>query len=175
MQSATAIHNLPTMYPPLKPSGQKANAAATSSSTDAASASANDLQTTFLNLLSEELQNQDPTDPVDSTQMVGQMISLNQLDQLISINQALSEAATASAPAAKLQSAPVANASARTANAAPLRLAAPPSTTASSAHQLPFDPATMMPWNFSNPAALTSVSGAPGQTGNMINSNAGGR
>lgn len=46
--------------------------------------------TTFLNLLVHELQNQDPTAPMDSTQMVGQMISLNQLDQLMSINQELS-------------------------------------------------------------------------------------
>lgn len=52
--------------------------------------------TTFLNLLVKELQNQDPDSPVDSTQMVGQMISLNQLDQLISINQTLSTAAGSS-------------------------------------------------------------------------------
>ena len=51
--------------------------------------------TTFLNLLVKELQNQDPTAPMDSTQMVGQMISLNQLDQLISINQVLTTATTA--------------------------------------------------------------------------------
>ena len=36
-----------------------------------------------------ELQNQDPTSPVDPTAMVGQMVSLNQLDQLIAINQTL--------------------------------------------------------------------------------------
>jgi len=47
---------------------------------------------TFLNLLVKELQNQDPTAPMDSTAMVGQMISLNQLDQLISINQTLGTA-----------------------------------------------------------------------------------
>jgi len=50
--------------------------------------------TTFLNLLVKELQNQDPDSPMDSTAMVGQMISLNQLDQLISINQTRSTAAT---------------------------------------------------------------------------------
>jgi flagellar basal-body rod modification protein FlgD len=50
--------------------------------------------TTFLNLLVKELQNQDPDSPMDSTAMVGQMISLNQLDQLISINQTLSTAST---------------------------------------------------------------------------------
>jgi len=53
----------------------------------------------FLNLLVKELQNQDPTAPMDSTAMVGQMISLNQLDQLISINQVLSSLSTPTASA----------------------------------------------------------------------------
>lgn len=47
---------------------------------------------TFLSLLVQELQNQDPTAPMDSTQMVGQMISLNQLNELTSINGTLSKA-----------------------------------------------------------------------------------
>ena len=47
------------------------------------------LDTTFLNLLITELKSQDPTAPMDSTQMVGQMVSLNQLDQLIAIHQIL--------------------------------------------------------------------------------------
>ncbi len=51
--------------------------------------SAASLESTFLSLLVTELQNQDPTQPVDPTQMVGQMISLNQLDQLIAINEDL--------------------------------------------------------------------------------------
>ena len=51
--------------------------------------SSSSLESTFLNLLVTELQNQDPTQPVDPTEMVGQMVSLNQLDQLISINQTL--------------------------------------------------------------------------------------
>lgn len=61
----------------------------TSQSTDG-STSATSLGATFLKLLTQELQNQDPTAPMDSTQMVGQMISLNQLSQLTSINQTLS-------------------------------------------------------------------------------------
>src|ERR1035441_9087719 len=64
------------------------SSSSSSSSTNSASAtSSSSLQTTFLNLLVTELQNQDPTSPVDPTAMVGQMVSLNQLDQLISINQ----------------------------------------------------------------------------------------
>ncbi len=63
----------------------------TSSTSDSNSnqLSVTSLGSTFLQLLTQELQNQDPTAPVDSTQMVGQMISLNQLDQLASINQTL--------------------------------------------------------------------------------------
>jgi flagellar basal-body rod modification protein FlgD len=59
------------------------------SSTSSSQTSLSSLGSTFLQLLTQELQNQDPTAPVDSTQMVGQMISLNQLDQLASINQLL--------------------------------------------------------------------------------------
>jgi flagellar basal-body rod modification protein FlgD len=38
-----------------------------------------------MSLLLAELQSQDPTAPMDTTAMVGQMVSLNQLDELISI------------------------------------------------------------------------------------------
>jgi flagellar basal-body rod modification protein FlgD len=40
-------------------------------------------------MLVTELQNQDPTSPMDPSQMVGQMFSMNQLQQLIDINQTL--------------------------------------------------------------------------------------
>lgn len=76
----------------------KAQAAATGSSSSTSGTtgiSSSAAGSTFLNLLVKELQNQDPTAPMDSTAMVGQMISLNQLDQLISINQVLSTATTA--------------------------------------------------------------------------------
>lgn len=63
---------------------------ATSKATSTDSALTSSVGTTFMNLLVKELQNQDPTSPMDSTAMVGQMISLNQLDQLMSINQDLS-------------------------------------------------------------------------------------
>jgi flagellar basal-body rod modification protein FlgD len=66
--------------------------ATTSSTTSSDGLTGTTTGTTFLNLLVKELQNQDPTAPMDSTAMVGQMISLNSLDQLISINQVLSTA-----------------------------------------------------------------------------------
>lgn len=67
-----------------------ASSTAASSSSGSSQTSLSSLGTTFLKLLTQELQNQDPTSPMDSTQMVGQMISLNQLDQIASINQLLS-------------------------------------------------------------------------------------
>lgn len=74
-------------------SGLKAHETTASSSTTNTSnsnqTSLNALGSTFMQLLVQELQNQDPTAPMDSTQMVGQMISLNQLDQIASINQLL--------------------------------------------------------------------------------------
>ena len=60
-----------------------------SSASNANQLSVTSLGSTFLQLLTQELQNQDPTAPVDSTAMVGQMISLNQLDQLAGINTTL--------------------------------------------------------------------------------------
>lgn len=79
------------------------SATQTNSSQDASNNSADSslqsIESTFLTLLVQELQNQDPTAPMDSTQMVGQMISLNQLDQLASINQVVTNA-LGSSPAA---------------------------------------------------------------------------
>ncbi len=71
------------------------NASAASSATGDNSLSTNNLGSTFLSLLVQELQNQDPTQPMDPTQEVGQLISLNQLNQLIGINQDLTSATTA--------------------------------------------------------------------------------
>ena len=80
------------LFVPTSNATAKANASTSSSSGSTSSTSTGTgldgttTGTTFLNLLVKELQNQDPTAPMDSTAMVGQMISLNQLDQLVSIN-----------------------------------------------------------------------------------------
>ncbi len=88
----------PSVSAPLMAQNTSAPRAASTASSSGSSSStsnsslgttASSLQDTFLNLLVTELQNQDPTAPVDPTEMVGQMVSLNQLDQLISINQTL--------------------------------------------------------------------------------------
>ena len=78
----------------LSPMAQAQAAATTTTSSTGASLTSTTAGTTFLNLLVQELQNQDPSAPMDSTAMVGQMISLNQLDQLVSINQAVGGTAT---------------------------------------------------------------------------------
>jgi flagellar basal-body rod modification protein FlgD len=69
-------------------------------SNTSADSSLQSIESTFLTLLVQELQNQDPTAPMDSTQMVGQMISLNQLDQLASIDQVVTNALGSSSASA---------------------------------------------------------------------------
>ena len=64
-------------------------AARTAPGTQTATQAANGANDTFLGLLVTELKSQDPTAPMDATQMVAQMLSMNQLNQLISINQVL--------------------------------------------------------------------------------------
>ena len=58
------------------------------SSTDGATISAND----FLTLLVTEMQNQDPTADTDPNEYINQLVNVNSLEQLISINQTLSTA-----------------------------------------------------------------------------------
>ena len=69
-------------------SGVTPNAAPGSTSTPTSNP-AQDTESVFLNLLVTELKSQDPTSPMDPIQMVGQMLSMNQLDQLIQINQTI--------------------------------------------------------------------------------------
>ena len=164
MSHAIAALNTPGI---LLPSAQSqmaqamATAKAAASSTSSTSGATN-LGSTFLNLLSTELQNQDPTAPVDSTAMVGQMISLNQLDQLISINQTLGATPVSATGGSTSGSATAALAGPATAEAAKAGVtpALDPASMISNAQAtLPFDPNTMMPIS-TTPAAQTSISGA---------------
>jgi len=161
MHNALANYTMPTILNSLTPTASNgtqrsanprasaANATNTSSSTSSSSG-AGGLSTTFLTLLAQELQNQDPTAPVDPTAMVGQMISLNQLEQLITINQTLSgSTAPASGTAA-------ARAAAGVAAFDPTASALSPSTAGAATSQLPFDPNTMMPIGSGNNGALAA-------------------
>jgi len=145
MHNVLANYTLPTLLSTLQPPQTKGVVKArdtpstgSSSSGESSATSASGIGSTFLSLLATELQNQDPTAPVDSTEMVGEMISLNQLDQLISINQTLSGAATATTASGSVQ--PAAN----SALAAPAG-ATSPTAPVTAPNVLPFDPDTMMP------------------------------
>jgi len=58
----------------------------------------------FIQLLTAQLQAQDPLDPIDPTTFTTQLVEFNQLQQLIDINQTLTQAATpASSTTAQLK------------------------------------------------------------------------
>lgn len=69
-----------------------ASGQAGTSSGEAASISAND----FLTLLVTELKNQDPTANTDPNEYINQLVQVNSLEQLISINQTLTAASDTS-------------------------------------------------------------------------------
>ena len=54
----------------------------------------------FITLLTAQLQAQDPTNPMSPEQMVQQLTEVNSLEQLISINQTLTNLAAGTAPPA---------------------------------------------------------------------------
>ena len=58
---------------------------------------------TFLKLLVSQLQNQDPLNPADSTQFVGQLAQFSSLEQLIQINQNTTTVANAVQPSTTTQ------------------------------------------------------------------------
>ena len=64
--------------------------AATGSTTTGANITGND----FLVLLVSELKNQDPTQPTDPNAYISQLVGVNSLQQLISINQGITTIAT---------------------------------------------------------------------------------
>jgi flagellar basal-body rod modification protein FlgD len=182
MHSVSANYTLPAVLNTLQPAAisgirkavsGKANTASTTATTSSSSG-ASSLSSTFLNLLATELQNQDPTAPVDSTAMVGQMISLNQLDQLISINQTLTgPTATGTTGSVQPAGGTASDAALSSANGG-IASTLSPSVAGAMTNQLPFDPNTMMPLNFGNPGALgASINSAisPASMGSSSTSN----
>ncbi|HUA20068.1 MAG TPA: flagellar hook capping FlgD N-terminal domain-containing protein [Bryobacteraceae bacterium] len=74
-----------------------------SSSTGSSLTSATDpltQESTFLQLLIAQIQNQDPLNPTDSIQFVGQLVSYSQLEQLMNISNNTQQIATAAGSAA---------------------------------------------------------------------------
>lgn len=187
MQQVLANYTLPTMLNTLQPAAANglkkalsSNAASTTGTTSSTTSSSSDLSSTFLNLLATELQNQDPTAPVDSTAMVGQMISLNQLDQLISINQILTTADGTTGTTGTTGSGGTAAAAQLASASGNIPADLSPSTAAAAAAvtQLPFDPTTLLPLNFGNAAATaasinSSISATMGSSGTNNNTSGG--
>lgn len=87
--------------------------------------------------------------------MVGQMISLNQLEQLITINQTLTGPAAAAAGATQAAGT-TANAAAIAGANGGIASALSPSTAGAATSQLPFDPNTMMPVTSGNRNAVAA-------------------
>jgi len=161
MSSVSANLTMPTILDSLgstssskvaKSASAKAKDASTASSSSTDSTS---IGSTFLSLLATELQNQDPTAPVDSTAMVGQMISLNQLDQLISIEEAVTADSTTTTTAAAKAAGTTASTAALNSTSDSTTNELSPSTAAT--NQLPFDPTTMMPIGYATTGLGTSL------------------
>ncbi|WP_091999323.1 flagellar hook assembly protein FlgD [Paraburkholderia lycopersici] len=70
------------------------NGTSSGSSSSTSGTSANDLQTTFLQLLVAQLQNQDPTNPMDSSQMTSQLAEINTVSGIQQLNTSLSSLST---------------------------------------------------------------------------------
>jgi len=74
-----------------------ATTATTSSSTSGSAADQGITSNDFLTLLVTEMKNQDPTQPTDPNAYIQQLVSVNSLQQLISINQVLTSTTTSTA------------------------------------------------------------------------------
>lgn len=66
----------------------------TSTSSSSSTSSPSDLQTTFLKLLVAQLQNQDPTNPMDSAQMTSQLAQINTVSGISQLNTTLTSLAS---------------------------------------------------------------------------------
>jgi flagellar basal-body rod modification protein FlgD len=70
-------------------SQSSANNSSTTSKTDAAIDSLNDTYNNFLLLLTKQLQNQDPLNPMDTAQFTQQLVGFSQVEQQIASNKSL--------------------------------------------------------------------------------------
>jgi len=82
-------------------STQTGQTAATNGGTSTSLASSTDQLTnegTFLKLLTAQLKHQDPLNPSDPTQFIGQLVQFSQLEQLLGINQGVQNLVANHAP-----------------------------------------------------------------------------
>ena len=81
---------IPAISAPVLQANSSAASASGSSGTSSSSGngtSSTSLQTTFLNLLVTELQNQDPTQPVQGTEFVTQLATFSDVEQNLAVRQ----------------------------------------------------------------------------------------
>ncbi|WP_027799283.1 flagellar hook assembly protein FlgD [Paraburkholderia dilworthii] len=74
--------------------GTNSTSSSASSTSGTSGTSATDLQNTFLSLLVAQLKNQDPTNPMDSSQMTSQLAQINTVSGISQLNTTLSSLAT---------------------------------------------------------------------------------
>jgi flagellar basal-body rod modification protein FlgD len=60
-------------------------------------------ESTFLQLLVAQIKNQDPLNPTDSIQFIGQLVQFSQLEQLLNLNQSVGTLVTDASGAASTQ------------------------------------------------------------------------
>lgn len=81
--------DIPNIQQLLAQSGTSQSSANTSSSTDDAVAGLNDTYNNFLLLLTKQLQNQDPLNPMDTAEFTQQLVGFSQVEQQIASNKSL--------------------------------------------------------------------------------------
>ncbi|MGF6965548.1 flagellar basal-body rod modification protein FlgD [Paraburkholderia sp. WC7.3g] len=74
--------------------GTSSSSSATSSMSSTSGTSATDLQNTFLQLLVAQMKNQDPTNPMDSSQMTSQLAQISTVQGISQLNTSLSSLST---------------------------------------------------------------------------------
>jgi flagellar basal-body rod modification protein FlgD len=92
--STTIGNNGTTMSQQLLDTMNGTNSATSSTSSTASSTTGAGLQSTFLQLLVTQLQNQDPTNPMDSSQMTSQLAEINTVTGISQLNTSLASLST---------------------------------------------------------------------------------
>lgn len=98
MQLLPAATTDPTQTNTPTTSGTNNSSTNSSSTSSANSTDSLGNETTFLKLLMAQVQNQDPTNPADPAQFVGELVSFSQLEQLLGINQGVQSLVTSTTP-----------------------------------------------------------------------------
>ena len=97
---------------PVSPTAQANDFNSCGSSNSSATGSATDYTSMFMQLLATELQSQDPTQTMDPTTMVTQMVQINQLNDVAGIYSILQGGSASPTTSGATASAPTSNASA---------------------------------------------------------------